>query len=164
MSCCCWECTSECFNIAKGSFSNSSIIDETKQSETVILDENYLDKLIDLELRNVPSSLGLVWSKLSCTSNPNEFLFKTNPNTVSSSSQKCYHFSSSEASSHTISNTCQPVSNIHQAESATKLSKKKKPKKDNNKPNYRVRFSYNKFEEIEFRKSNPKKKFIIFKE
>ncbi|EFC41120.1 predicted protein [Naegleria gruberi] len=180
-----WIKACECMNLLQepelstctsNSSSSSSVIIETQITTRITLDENYIDKLIDLELRNVPSTLGLVWSKLSCHSNPNEFLFQTNPSSQTSnecSPSVCNNIIISNNQQEEIDLNMKPVSRIenapfcvpfHQPESSlfkNKISKKRKQKKD--KPNYRVRFSYNKFEEIEFRKSNPKGKFIIFK-
>ena len=148
-------------------------------SEGIIMDEAYIDTLIDLELRNVQSSLGLVWSKLSNTSN--DFTFETcnSENLTTTNDMITNNSTCNKHSNKNNSNTKkekqekkhQPLSNnskltnnmsFHQPESITLFDNNKKISKQRT-PNYRVRFSHNKFEEIIFKKSNPKAKYIIFK-
>ncbi|EFC41431.1 predicted protein [Naegleria gruberi] len=105
------------------------------------LDESYIDQLIDLELRNVPSSLGLVWSKLS---NANEFLFETK---ASNSSQQTNRNVSFTTPAPISSNIC-PVNDTNKHQSLSNIS--------NTNPNY---ISFHIPESSSFHKNkDPKKK------
>ncbi|EFC47003.1 hypothetical protein NAEGRDRAFT_57441 [Naegleria gruberi] len=133
-------------------FNHSPIM--PKEEPVPTKDEIY--RLIDIELKDVPSSLGLVWSSFNMPNANTSQMSNIHPNNY----QQTFECSSSPSSTASVAQS--PTT----ASLPKKISKKRKKSPANNKTTqqpYRVRFGHNLFEEIVFKKSNPNQKFIIFK-